>query len=167
MGSKLKVLGLAAAIAALVLIGPASATLAQLLGNWTNVDSNTRDIVRNLITDAGGAIQVQAWGACSPTPCDWGTVKATPYAPNVSSPLPADAQYLQAEFTTSFSVATLVIGPAPFRIRQRRPFQEVTAGERCRSRLAAAALRVGLDMSRKSGTRFCEKDMLQQTVRGG
>ncbi len=113
MGSKLKVLGLAAAIAALVLIGPASATLAQLLGNWTNVDSNTRDIVRNLITDAGGAIQVQAWGACSPTPCDWGTVKATPYAPNVSSPLPADAQYLQAEFTTSFSVATLVIGPAP------------------------------------------------------
>ena len=101
----------AIAAAALVFSGPASATLAELLGTWTNASS--RDIVKLEITDAGGAIQVHAWGACVPNPCDWGAVNATPYAPNVSSPLPADAQYLQAEFKTSFSVVTLVIGPSP------------------------------------------------------
>jgi hypothetical protein len=113
LSSKFKLLGLAAAAAGIVLTGPASATLGQLLGDWKNVNPNTRDIVRIMITDAGGAVEVHAWGACSPTPCDWGTVKAIPYAPNVSAPLPADAQYLEADFPQSFAQVKLIIDPAP------------------------------------------------------
>jgi hypothetical protein len=104
---------LVAAAAALVLTGPASATLPELIGNWKNINPATRDLVRVEITDAGGAINVHAWGACSPNPCDLGTVKAVPFAPDVSAPLPADGQYLQAEFPESFAAKTLIIGPAP------------------------------------------------------
>lgn len=92
---------------------PASSAIAQFLGDWKNVDPNTPALMRILITDAGGAILVHAWGSCSPSPCDQGTVKAMPYAPNVSAPLPENAQYLQADHWTSFSVVTLVLGPAP------------------------------------------------------
>jgi hypothetical protein len=102
-----------AAAAALLFNGPASATLAELLGNWHNVNANTRGIVRIEITNAGGATMVHAWGACHPKPCDWGSVRATRFAPNVSSPLPASTQYLEAVFKTGFSLNTLVIGPSP------------------------------------------------------
>jgi hypothetical protein len=117
LSSKFKLLGLAAAAAGIVLTGPASATLGQLLGDWKNVNPNSRDIVRIMITDAGGAVEVHAWGACSPTPCDWGTVKAIPYAPNVSAPLPADAQYLEADFPQSFAQVKLIIDPAGGELR--------------------------------------------------
>jgi hypothetical protein len=108
-----KVTLLVAIAAVLAITGPASATLPELLGNWKNVNANTPNIVRLEITNAGGTIDVHAWGACSPKPCDWGTKQAVPYAPNVSAPLPAQAQYLQVEYTTSFSVVTLVVGPSP------------------------------------------------------
>ena len=110
---RLKIALLGLTVAALVPFGPASANLAELLGNWHNANASTRDIVRLEIMHAGGNIEVHAWGACSPTPCDWGMVRAVPYAPNVSAPLPADAEFLQAEFKTNFSVVTLVIGPSP------------------------------------------------------
>jgi hypothetical protein len=106
-------LGFAAAMAAAALIRPASATIGQLLGDWKNVNPNTRDIVRIMITDVGGAVEVHIWGACSPTPCDWGVVRAIPYAPNVSEPLPADAQYLEADYPQSFAQKKVIIGPAP------------------------------------------------------
>jgi len=112
MRLKIALLGFAAA-AAIAAAGPASANLAELVGNWHNVNANTRDIVRVEIVHAGAAIEVHAWGACTPQPCDIGTTRATPFAPNVSAPLPQDAQYLQAEFKESFKVMTLVIGPSP------------------------------------------------------
>ena len=39
-------------------------------------------------------------------------MRATPYAPDVDTPLPAGAQYLLAEFTTTFSNTLLIISPA-------------------------------------------------------
>jgi hypothetical protein len=111
-GRKALAIGLAAATAAVILTQPASATLGQLLGDWKNVNPSTRDIVRIMITDTGGGIEVHVWGACSPTPCDWGTRQAIPYAPNVSEPLPADAQYLEADFPQSFAQVKVIIGPA-------------------------------------------------------
>lgn len=110
---RLKIALLGLAVAAIVPLGPASANLAELLGNWHNVNPNTRDIVRVEIIHAGAAIEVHAWGACTPNPCDIGTAKATPYAPNVSAPLPQDAQYLQVEYKENFKTVTLVIGPSP------------------------------------------------------
>ena len=133
----------AIAAAALVFSGPASATLAELLGDWKNVDAKTRNIVRLEIANIGEATEVHAWGACVPNPCDWGAVNATPYAPNVSAPLPADAQYLQAEFVTGFSVVTLVIGPSP-----------APGGE-----LRTIALRRFTDDSRRSAYAFADAFM--------
>jgi hypothetical protein len=110
---KMLALAIVAAAATTVLTGSASATLGQLLGDWKNVNANTRDIVRIMITEVGGAVEVRVWGACSPTPCDWGTVKAIPYAPNVSEQLPANAQYLEADYAQSFAQKKVILGPAP------------------------------------------------------
>jgi hypothetical protein len=112
MASKITTFAIAAATA-LALIAPASADLEPMLGDWNNVSPNTRGIVRISIVDADGAIEVHVWARCHPYLCDWGAVKATPYGADVDASLPAHAEYLQADFTTSFSTTTLVIGPAP------------------------------------------------------
>ena len=65
--------------------GPLAAlTLGSLVGTWVNVNSATRDIVKVVLTNAGGALNVHAYGACSPTPCDWGQVKGQAYAASVT-----------------------------------------------------------------------------------
>jgi len=134
MGSKITKLAMAAAMSALVLIAPASADLDPMLGEWNNVSPNTRGIVRTSIVDSGRAIEVHVWAACHPDPCDWGAVKATAYGANVDAPLPAHAEYLQADFTTSFSATTLIIGPAPFGPDGELPaiaLTRFTDGSRC------------------------------------
>jgi hypothetical protein len=50
---KMLALAIVAAAATTVFTGPASATLGQLLGDWKNVNSNTRDIVRIMVTEVG------------------------------------------------------------------------------------------------------------------
>jgi hypothetical protein len=66
---------------------PAAAVVSvdPLLGTWTNCDSKTRGIVKVILS---GNLKVQAFGSCTPTPCDWGTVKGLAYAANVSSSQP-------------------------------------------------------------------------------
>jgi hypothetical protein len=64
--------------------GGAAVSAQRLLGTWTNCDKETRGIVRVVLTAEGG-LTVQAFGACLPTPCDWGKVKGLAYAANVSS----------------------------------------------------------------------------------
>ena len=63
---------------------PEVVTLGSLVGTWVNVNSATRDIVKVVLTDNGGALQVHGYGACSPTPCDWGQVPGEAYAASVS-----------------------------------------------------------------------------------
>ena len=46
-------------------------------GTWVNIDPATNDIVRLEISSSGNTINVHWFGACSPTPCDNGTVSAT------------------------------------------------------------------------------------------
>jgi hypothetical protein len=44
----------------------------QLLDQWVNINSATRDIVRiNIGTTPSGEVKAEVYGACSPTPCDW------------------------------------------------------------------------------------------------
>jgi hypothetical protein len=61
-------------------VGPAA-----LVGTWTACDAATRSLVRVVIGGSGSAITVQVFGACTPTPCDWGQVKGLAYAANVSA----------------------------------------------------------------------------------
>jgi hypothetical protein len=67
-------------IAAAHIVSPSA-----LDGTWTNVDSATRDIIKVVITTAGGKTTVQTFGACTPSPCNWGSETALVYAASVSS----------------------------------------------------------------------------------
>ncbi len=56
-----------------------------LLGTWKNVDPHTGGIVKVALGWASGALTVHAFGACVPTPCDWGRVRGLTYGPSVSA----------------------------------------------------------------------------------
>lgn len=59
-------------------------TLEQLEGCWTSCNPNTRGIVRIDLSDKKGSLEVQVFGACSPSPCDWGQVEGVAYADTVA-----------------------------------------------------------------------------------
>jgi hypothetical protein len=77
-----------------------------LIGTWSNCDRATRGLVRIVIAASGTGITVHAFGACSPTPCDWGTVPGLTYAANVSS---STAVAFSAQYKFSFK-ETIVTG---------------------------------------------------------
>jgi hypothetical protein len=79
------IIGVAFVVCAMV--GTCFANLNQFAGRWKNIDSNTRGITTLTISVRGTAVMVHAWGSCTPKDCDWGTVKALAFAPNVSSDL--------------------------------------------------------------------------------
>ena len=56
-----------------------------LLGTWVNCDHQARGLVRLMITAAGNQVMIHGFGACSPTPCDWGAVTGQIYAENVTA----------------------------------------------------------------------------------
>lgn len=87
---------------------PATVVVAAtpLVGTWVNCDHNTRGLVRLMIAASGNEITVHAFGACQPTPCDWGVVNGMIYAENVTS-VPAVA--FTATYTFAFK-QTVVIG---------------------------------------------------------
>jgi hypothetical protein len=43
----------------------------QLVGNWRNVDPNTRSTTHYVIAKSGDVLNISGYGACSPTDCDW------------------------------------------------------------------------------------------------
>ena len=57
--------------------------LSALLGTWCNCDPNTRGIVKIELTEKSGTLHVHVYGACHPTPCDWGPVAGISYAESV------------------------------------------------------------------------------------
>jgi hypothetical protein len=44
------------------------------IGEWVNVDENTRSTTKLLISQKEDGWFIQGWGACHPTDCDWGKV---------------------------------------------------------------------------------------------
>ena len=93
-------LGLPKAAAPLV-ISPAA-----VVGTWVNCDHHTRGLVRLIIAPSGHGVTVHGFGACSPTPCDWGVVNGMVYADNVAS-TPAVA--FSAMYTFGFK-QTIIVG---------------------------------------------------------
>ena len=55
------------------------------LGEWTNIDSQTRGITRISIWEDSDGLKIEAWGKCLPTDCDWGAVPAHKIAASVVS----------------------------------------------------------------------------------
>jgi hypothetical protein len=85
---------------------PATVSAAPLIGTWKNINPSTRDIVEVVIAASGSGISVNVYGACSPTPCNWGSVAGTAYAANVSS---SPAVAFSAQYSFSFA-QVLVVG---------------------------------------------------------
>lgn len=77
----------------------------DLLGTWVNVDSQTGGIVR-LILGFAGTLRFHAFGACVPSPCDWGTVNGLTYGNSVTS---SRAVAFTATYQFSFK-STIVTG---------------------------------------------------------
>jgi hypothetical protein len=81
------------------------------LGAWINIDPNTGSVPKLSVSLAGQNVLVHAWGACHPTPCDWGEVQAEPYASTVSSKISSDTTKLQGVFKPAFAETTFSIYP--------------------------------------------------------
>ena len=58
--------------------------LKPLMGRWRNCDKDTGGLVRVDLGSRRGILTVHPFGACHPTPCDWGTVKGLAYSESVS-----------------------------------------------------------------------------------
>lgn len=81
------------------------ADVSKLVGTWNNVNTATGGFVRIQVSDAGtGVLKVQAFGACSPTPCDLGVTAGLPQSLSVVS---ESAEAFRATYQTGFS--TIVI----------------------------------------------------------
>jgi hypothetical protein len=83
----------------------------HFLGAWVNIDPNTRGVLKLYVSLVGQNVLVHAWGACHPTPCDWGEVKAEPYGSTVSSSISSDTTIFQGVFKPAFAETTFFIRP--------------------------------------------------------
>jgi hypothetical protein len=102
---KLSCVGLAIMIATPAL----AAGLNNFVGTWKNLNPATRSIAKVEIKRSGSMLQIRPYGACTPTPCDWGAQPGIAYAPKVSSNLLTAANAATAVFKTGFSVTTLTL----------------------------------------------------------
>jgi hypothetical protein len=113
-----RVLGVAA-LSAVVLgfASPAQASpvppkpSAALLGTWVNVDSSSNSVKQIIVVpNRAGSVNVDAFGACVPTLCEWGSVPANVYGTSVSSTTGASFQSNQRFLSgdTEWSRTTLL-----------------------------------------------------------
>lgn len=65
--------------------GEKALDLKHLVGSWHACDRDTRGVVRVDLAKRGKDLTVHVFGACHPTPCDWGTVAGIAYAESVSA----------------------------------------------------------------------------------
>jgi hypothetical protein len=103
---------------------PATVSANPLVGTWTNTNTATRDLVKIVIAATHTGISVHAYGACVPTPCDWGAVAALDYASSVSS---TAAVAFSAQYTFSFSKVILT-GHLDGKLLTVESFTEFTDG---------------------------------------
>ena len=78
------------------------------LGEWTNIDKDTGGIRRLVISgpEEGDRLRVQAFGACQPDDCDWGTTSLHLYSNSVSSD---NYHYATATFNTASSTVVITL----------------------------------------------------------
>jgi hypothetical protein len=91
--------------------GPASASATPpapnsgLDGTWANTNPATGNVADIVVTPNGGGLQVDAYGACSPSPCQWGNIPATVYGNTVTS---STGKTFQANWNFGFSQIVLL-----------------------------------------------------------
>jgi hypothetical protein len=87
----------------------AYAQVGELIGDWKNVDRNTRGLTRVLITESGTDVVVHAWGRCHPADCDWTPVPGNLYARTVKDDLVSTAHAISALSRTNFSETLIIV----------------------------------------------------------
>ena len=99
-------------VAALALTTPALAASSDFVGTWTNTDSSTRGITRIVVTPNGdGTLNMQVFGKCSPSDCDWGKVAAVAYSSGVQD---NNQTVVSAVYPKGFSNTIVVLHKNPF-----------------------------------------------------
>jgi len=58
---------------------------AVLAGTWVNTNHATRNVVDLVVSTNDRGIAVDGFGACSPSPCEWGRILGTVFGPDVSA----------------------------------------------------------------------------------
>lgn len=129
-----------AAIAALITTGAVAVTLLSsavpalasptppgpnpvLFGTWANTNPATNNVVDIVVSPNGNGIAVDGFGACSPTPCEWGNVPATVFGTNVSSPA---GNSFEANWNFGFSRTVLLATVKPTLLGPVLTVQEFT-----------------------------------------
>ena len=76
-----------------------------LSGTWANTNPATRNVVDIVIAGNKGGIEVDGFGACSPSPCQWGNVPGTVFGANVSA---AAGSSFEADWNFGFAHTVLL-----------------------------------------------------------
>jgi hypothetical protein len=94
-----------------------------LLGTWNACDPDTSGIVRVVVAASGTGMTVQVFGACHPTPCDWGVQQGTSYATGVSA---TDSVALTATYKFGFKrvIVTGVLDAGSMRVETFNMFTD-------------------------------------------
>jgi hypothetical protein len=93
------------------------------VGTWNNTLS-TGHFVKLSFAVTGGVLQVHAYGACSPTPCDWGVANALVYGANVSD---ANGAAFTAQYDFGFE-HVIITGHVTRRKLTTQTFTQFTDG---------------------------------------
>ena len=72
----------------------------NLVGTWKNISPATANTIQVNITSDATGFKVRTFGACTPTPCDHGTVPALRYSKTVTS---AIVHGLSAQYNAGFA----------------------------------------------------------------
>lgn len=107
----------------------ASISCSQLLGTWKNVNPKTDGLLRLTIAQSGTNMTIECFGACTPTPCNWGGIQAMNYAANVTgnSAIAFSAMYTFA-FKQTIIVGRLHEGPDAGQLLTVETFDHFTDG---------------------------------------
>src|ERR1700722_12204183 len=92
-----------------------------LAGTWVNTNHATRNIVDLVVATTGRGITVDGFGACTPTPCEWGRIAGTVFGPDASA---ATGTAFAAQWNFGFA-RTVVL--ATYGLRKKVPTLAVQA----------------------------------------
>jgi hypothetical protein len=84
-----------------------------LSGTWANTNPATRNVVDIVIEGNKSGVEIDGFGACSPSPCQWGNVPGTVFGANVSS---ATGSAFEASWNFGFA-RTVLLGTLAVRNR--------------------------------------------------
>jgi len=106
LGSRIGALALAAFAAT-----PARADQGQFVGEWRNLDTSARGLVRLSVAFEGDRVRVRGFSYCQPEPCDMGWATGYAYAPNTSADLAQTAEAVSAVFRERYAERLLILWP--------------------------------------------------------